>query len=109
MIQTQETSSSQTSGENEETGANGPRQVLEGDFKLGTRENIAFSVLLVMSFYAALESTAIGVALPASLPSRNPFLNIHLQMLTLEITEHSTRHPWFFSSSILDWHIISTR
>jgi len=109
MIQTQKTSSSQKSSENEETGANGPRQVLEGDFKLGTRENVAFSVLLVMSFYAALESTAIGVALPASLPSRNPFLNIHLQMLTLEITEHSTRHPWFFSSSILDWHIISTR
>jgi hypothetical protein len=73
MIQTQETSRSQTSSENEDTMANGPRQVLEGDFKLGTRENVAFSVLLVMSFYAALESTAIGVALPASLPSRTRF------------------------------------
>ncbi|KUJ13544.1 MFS general substrate transporter [Mollisia scopiformis] len=31
---------------------------------LGTREKISFLVLMIMSFYAALESTSIGVALP---------------------------------------------
>ncbi len=40
-----------------------PEDATEGP-KLGAREIISFAVLMTMSFYAALESTSIGVALP---------------------------------------------
>jgi hypothetical protein len=40
---------------------------LDGEFKLEPREKVAFTILMVMSFYASLESTAIGVALPVTL------------------------------------------
>lgn len=34
---------------------------------LASREKITFAILMTMSFYAALESTSIGVALPVCL------------------------------------------
>lgn len=34
---------------------------------LAGREKITFAILMIMSFYAALESTSIGVALPVCL------------------------------------------
>lgn len=45
-----------------------------GEFKLETTENVAFAILMIMPFYAALESTGIGVALPVNLFSFNCFL-----------------------------------
>lgn len=44
-----------------------PEQVSDLDFRLGTREKIAFTILMIMSFYAALESTGMGVALLVTL------------------------------------------
>jgi hypothetical protein len=77
IAQTQEIIHSQPPDENGRTGIERPQSILEEDFRLGTREKVAFTVLLTMSFYAALESTSIGVALPASLSSKTPFLNTH--------------------------------
>jgi hypothetical protein len=34
------------------------------EFKLHTREKVVFTLLMILSFFAALESTGIGVALP---------------------------------------------
>lgn len=39
------------------------------EFKLAAKEKIAFGILMIISFYAALESSAIGIALPVSLLS----------------------------------------
>lgn len=38
--------------------------VSQGESKLAAREKIVFAILMTISFYAALESTGIGVALP---------------------------------------------
>jgi hypothetical protein len=61
MAETEEASSSHSSAEYEGT------TQLDGEFKLEPREKVAFTILMVMSFYASLESTAIGVALPVTL------------------------------------------
>jgi hypothetical protein len=39
----------------------------EGTRQLELREKVAFTILMVMSFSASLESTAIGIALPVTL------------------------------------------
>lgn len=77
MINMQAISHPRASKGIEDAAAEQPELVLEEEFRLGTRENVAFSVLLIMSFYAALEGTSIGVALPVSHPTRHPILNIH--------------------------------
>jgi hypothetical protein len=61
MAEIEEPSSSQSPADYEGT------RKLEGEFKLKPREKVAFTVLMAMSFYASLESTAIGVALPVTI------------------------------------------
>jgi hypothetical protein len=70
MVQNPEIPTSLAFDQNENTRTQLPEKVLERGFKLETRENFAFSVLMIMSFYAALEGPSIGVALPVSIPSR---------------------------------------
>jgi hypothetical protein len=65
MIQTVKASHPHGSSENEDMKR--PEQVSDLDFRLGTREKIAFTILMIMSFYAALESTGMGVALLVTL------------------------------------------
>jgi hypothetical protein len=82
----------------------------EENFKFETREKVAFSVLLIMSFYAALESTAIGVALPVSLHPAAACPNTSRASTNVENrTEHSTRHPWVLNPNILGGHLIPSR